>query len=241
MTKIEFYTRLNHLIRRIGFDIRRFPTHNQRLFFKYLRDYNITDCFDIGANIGQYAKSLRSAGFKGKIYSFEPQKDAFNQLNKLASKDPNWKIYDIALGDKDGTVSINISKNSASSSILERDIILERTSPESDFVSQEIVKIRRFDTIFPGILNTNSRVFIKIDAQGYESKIFEGAEKCFGNIFALQVELSFLSLYKTEKLFDEMKRFIESKGFYLSSLENGFSDSKTGRLLQVDAIFLREV
>lgn len=241
MTKTEFYSRLNHLLHRVGFDIRRFPTPNQRLLLKYLRDHNIAHCFDIGANIGQFAISLRSSGFTGKIYSFEPQKDAFNKLNRLASGDPFWKVFDIALGDTNETASINISKNSASSSLLERETLLEEAAPESDFVSQEIVKVKRLDAVLPGILTDSSKIFVKIDAQGFESKILNGAEKCFHKIYALQVELSFLPLYKTEKLFDEMKRYIESKGFYLSSLENGFSDKKTGRLFQVDAIFLRDV
>jgi hypothetical protein len=40
-------------------------------------------------------------------------------------------------------------------------------------------------------------------------------------------------------LFIDMINYLEDKGFQLFSLENGFSDLTTGRLLQVDGIFVK--
>lgn len=238
--KIELYSKINQLIHKTGFDIRRFPAMDQRMLIKYLNDNNINDCFDVGANTGQYAKLLRASGFTGKIFSFEPQSKAFEQLSKSAAGNSQWLVYNIGLGDIDGKSIINISKNSVSSSILDINSFLVKTAPDTQYISKEEIKINRLDTFLKGI-NFTSRFFLKIDAQGFESKILEGTEFCFNNIYALQLELSCISLYNGEKLFDEMKGFIESKGFYLSSLESGFTDPQSGRLLQVDAIFLREV
>lgn len=238
--KIELYSKINQLIHKIGFDIRRFPTRDYRILLKYLKDNNVYDCFDVGANTGQYAKLLRSSGFTGKIYSFEPQSKAFEQLSKSSAGDSQWAVYNIGLGDKDGNSIINISKNSVSSSILDINSFLVKTAPETEYISKEEIKINRLDTFLQEI-NFKRRFFLKIDAQGFESKILEGAELCFNNIYALQLELACISLYTGEKLFDEMKGFIESTGFYLSSLQSGFTDPKSGRLLQVDVIFLREV
>jgi FkbM family methyltransferase len=239
MKKIEFYSKINQLIHKIGFDIRRFPTRDQRMLIKYLKHHAVNDCFDVGANTGQYATVLRSIGFKGKIFSFEPQKKAFDQLNKTAAGAVQWQVYNIALGNTDGKSVINISKNSVSSSILDINQLLVDTAPDTNYISKENIQIKRLDS-FVNEMGFNNRLFLKIDAQGFESKILEGAEGFFKNIYALQVELSCISLYKGEKLLDEMKLFIESKGFYLSSLESGFADPQCGRLLQVEAIFLRE-
>jgi FkbM family methyltransferase len=240
ITKIELYTRINQLFNKAGFDFRRFPNPSFRLLLKYLKDNNVNDCFDVGANTGQYARRLRSLGFKGTIYSFEPQSEAFNILNKKAASDSQWKPFNIGLGNANEKSVINISKNSVSSSILDINRYLLETAPETEYISKEKIDIRRLDT-FLKEENFQGRFFLKIDAQGFESKILEGAENCFNNIYALQIESSCVPLYKQEKLFDEMKAFIESKGFYLSSLESGFSDPVSGRLLQVEMIFLREV
>lgn len=240
ITKIALYNKINQLTHRAGFDIRRFPTQDQRILLKYLQENDVLDCFDIGANIGQFAQLLRAARFTGRIYSFEPQTKAFELLKKNAAGNSLWNVYNMGLADTEGMATIHISKNSVSSSMLPLSDFLEATAPETKYVSSEEIKINRLDS-FVKELNFNNRFFLKIDAQGLESKILAGAENCFNNIYALQLELSCVSLYNGEKLFDEMKAVVESKGFYLSSLESGFTDPKTGRLLQVDAIFLKEL
>jgi len=239
ISKIELYSKINDLFHKGGLDFRRFPTPNFRSLLKYLKDNKVNHCFDVGANTGQYAKMLWSAGFKGTIYSFEPQSQAFKKLHEKAVRHSEWKTFNIGLGDTDGTAMINISKNSVSSSILDMNKLSIDIIPETEYISKEEIGVNRLDT-FLNEIKFDKRFFLKIDAQGFESKILGGAEGCFDNIYALQLESSYVSLYKEEKLFDEMKTFIESKGFYLCSLESGFSDPRNGRLLQVEMIFLRE-
>lgn len=240
ITNLELYNRINQLFHKAGYDFRRFPTTNFRFLLKYLADNNVNDCFDVGANIGQYGKYFRSSGFKGNIYSFEPQTKAFEILSKKAAGDSQWNTFNIGLGNTNGKSVINISKNSVSSSILDINEYLTETAPETKYISKEDIEVKRLDSFLKDI-NFQGRFFLKIDAQGFESKILEGAKDCFNNIYALQIESSCIPLYKEEKLFDEMKAFIELQGFYLSSLESGFSDPKSGRLLQVEMIFLKKV
>lgn len=240
MQKVDLYSKINRFINKTGFDVRRFPSGNYRLLLKYLKDNSTTHCFDVGANTGQYAKFIRSAGFNGTIYSFEPQLQAFNRLYKKAIRSTQWRAFNIGLGDTDGEAIINISRNSVSSSILDIDELSIDIVPETQYISKEKIKVNRLDTFLKEI-NFNERFFLKIDAQGFESRILKGVEGCLNNIYALELESSYVPLYKEEKLFDEMKTYIESKGFYLSSLENGLADHRNGRLLQVEMIFLREV
>ena len=240
MQKTDLYGKINRLIHKIGFDVRRFPTIDRRLLLEYLNDNNVTTCFDVGANTGQYAKLFRSEGFNGKILSFEPQSKAFAQLRKNAGRDLQWDVFNIGLGDTDGKSVINISKNSVSSSILHINKSLVKTLPETEYVAAEEISVKRLDNFLKEI-NFKDRLFLKIDAQGFELRILEGARNCYSNIFALQLELSYVSLYRGEKLFDEMKASVESLGFYLASLENGLIDPNDGKLLQVESIFLRRI
>jgi len=238
VNKAQLFSSMNRVFHWAGIDFRRFPTRDQRVLLQYLKDNHVTDCFDVGANTGQYAKILRASGFQGNIFSFEPQSAAFEKLSRSARSDARWYPYHMALGHTDGASVINISKNSVSSSLLDINEFLIRAVPETAHISQETITVKRLDTFVREIRSTN-RLFLKIDAQGFESNILEGAAGCFQQIYALQLELSCVSLYNGEKLFDEMKQFVEAKGFYLSSIESGFIEPKSGRLLQVDAIFIK--
>ncbi len=137
INKIEFYTRLNQLFHKVGLDVRRSPTANFRSLLKYLRDNNVDSCFDVGANIGQYAGQIRSSGFTGTIYSIEPQSKAFEVLTKKAAGSSRWKTFNFGLGNSDGKSIINVSKNSVSSSILEINKLSIDIAPETQYVSKE--------------------------------------------------------------------------------------------------------
>ena len=240
MNNTVLYQYLNKVVNKFGFDIRRFPARDQRGLLKYLKDNSISTCIDVGANTGQYGLFMRSNGYTGKIVSFEPQKKPFEKLKRNADKDTNWEAHNIGLGDYDGNAVINISENSVSSSILDISETLVKAVAETKYISTEEIAVNRLDT-FIGNNKLKDNFFLKIDAQGFESKIIEGAGNCFSQVHALQLELACITLYKEEKLFDEMKQFIEGRGFYVSNIESSFSDADSGRLLQADVTFLREV
>ena len=73
---------------------------------------------DVGANSGQFAASLRDAGYQGRIVSFEPLSGAFADLERAAASDPLWSCINLALGEENCTAVINVSANSYSSSLL---------------------------------------------------------------------------------------------------------------------------
>ncbi len=240
MSKIKLYQSFNNLIHKAGLDIRRYPLRQQRILLAYLQQNNVNYCFDIGANTGQFALDFIKAGFKETIFSFEPQTEAFSILSKNTLKYKKWKAFNSALGNTDGQAIINISANSVSSSILHIEELHIQAAPQSKYIGQEKIPIKKLDT-FVNEIGLEDKFFLKIDAQGYECKILEGADECFQKIYALQLEIACAELYKGEKLFDEMKAYIESRGFYISSIESGFTDPQTGCLLQAEVIFLKNV
>ena len=80
---------------------------------------------------------------------------------------------------------------------------------------------------------------LKIDTQGYEKKVIDGATGLLPRITALQIELSVVELYEGAPSMTGMLQQLSETGFQLFNLTHGFKDPGSGRLLQLDGFFLR--
>ncbi len=232
--------RIRRLLHRLGYDIIEFPDKHDIKRIKLYKQYGIDLVFDVGANEGQFAAFLRDIGYKGGIISFEPLKDAFLKLQARSDADPNWEAYNYALGDFDGQSRINVSGNSQSSSLLDMNPEHLKAAPYSAYFSEEEILVRKLDSVYDDLVgNSEKRIMLKIDTQGYEKKVMDGSMNSISKITGIQLEMSLVELYKDEVLFESMKHFIEGLGFSLCLLEPGFQNPQTGKLLQVDSIFYR--
>ena len=233
---------IKQMLHRVGFELRRFSveqSENAR-FISILRTHNVNLIFDVGANAGQFGVLLREIGFDGKIISFEPLSDARAILLNISKNDPLWQIaLQTAIGEENGEIEIQIAGNSQSSSVLDMLDTHVRAAPDSKYIGKEKVALRTLDSIAPDYMDSNSIAFIKIDTQGYETQVMNGAKKLMSQIVGLQVEISLVPLYKGQCLFDEMLKKLKNDGFELWSISTVFSDPNTGQLLQVDATFFR--
>ena len=230
------------MLHRVGFELRRFSveqSENAR-FISMLRTHNVNLIFDVGANAGQFGVLLRKIGFDGKIISFEPLSDAREILLNISKNDPLWQIaLQTAIGEENGEIEIQIAGNSHSSSVLDMLDTHVRAAPDSKYIGKEKVALRTLDSIALDYMDSNSIAFIKIDTQGYETQVMNGAKKLMSQIVGLQVEISLVPLYKGQCLFDEMLKKLKNDGFELWSISTVFSDPNTAQLLQVDATFFR--
>ncbi|ASW86157.1 FkbM family methyltransferase [Mycobacterium intracellulare] len=223
--------------------LRYFSERNwKRKFVKQLESLNVSVVFDIGSNTGQYAAGLRKAGYQGRMISFEPLSQPFATLEKRAAKDPLWDCRRYALGDADGTVSVNIAGNAAqSSSVLPMLKSHQDAFPPANYVGAEDVAVYRLDSVAPEILRPTDVTFLKIDVQGFEKQVLAGSESTLANsCVGMQLELSFLPLYEGSMLIPEALEWAYSKGFTLTGLLPCFIDPRDGRMLQADGVFLRE-
>lgn len=233
---------VKNLINKLGWQIRRYDSNTSEIvrIYRLLTYHKIDLVFDVGANIGQYALLLRKAGYQGEIVSFEPLSIAYSQLKTSSSTDKLWKVAPrIAIGNEDSEITINISANTASSSVLNMLDSHLNVAPNSAYVSSETVKVNRLDTIAPEYIENSSSIFLKIDTQGFEKQVIEGAEQILSQVKGIQVELSLIPLYQDQILFKEMIEFLNRLGYDLYAIVPGFSDRVTGRLLQMDGIFFK--
>lgn len=231
---------IQKILKKNGVQIKKYPDPDFKRRLKIMNYCNIDTLFDIGANIGQYAKNMRELGYSKRIISFEPLKGVFEDLKKVALKDNNWIVNNYALGNEDGKSVINIAGNSYSSSILNMLPMHLESAPASKYIAQQEIEIKKLDSIFNSFINKEDRVMLKIDTQGYEKNVIDGAITSLSRIMIIQLEMSIIPLYENEMLFIEMIKYLDNKGFQLFSLENGFSSPDSGQLLQVDGIFVKK-
>ena len=229
---------------RIGWGIRRLTVSSDAScqLVQILNSLEIDLVFDIGANQGQFAQDLRAAGYKGEIVSFEPLKDAHAMLTRAARFDSRWRVHDrVAIGDFDGEVSLNVSGNSVSSSVLPMLAKHSDAAAGSEYVGVESVRIVRLDEAAPSYLASGRRYFLKIDTQGFEWQVLDGAIETLRSARGVICEMSLLPLYEGQRLWRDMIDRLAGLGFGLWAIQRGFTDPGSGRSLQVDGIFGREI
>ena len=223
-----------------GLEILKYPTPELDRRIKLLKNYNIDVILDVGANIGQYGSELRNIGYEGKIISFEPTSEAFAILKKTASKDSLWEVHNMSLGERDGESTINISKNSVSSSILNDLPQLTDSAPDATFIKKETIKIKKLDSIFEDLNINGKNIYLKIDTQGYEKMVLDGAAESLKNVLGIQIEMALIPSYEGSLTFEEMSEKLKTLGFKLTTIESGHYNKKTGELIEVDGVFFKK-
>jgi FkbM family methyltransferase len=233
--------RLHDILRGSGVDVVRFRagTHWLARRKALLAACGIDLIVDVGANDGEYAVSVRRLGYTGRIVSFEPLPDAAAALRARHAHDRRWTSRELALGDSSGMAQLRVAGNSASSSFLPMLPSHERHAPESAVVGTVTVRVATLDELADEVIGQASRPFLKLDTQGFEHKVLDGARATIGRFAGIQMELSIEPLYEGAPGYIDMLRRMTELGLVVMGIEPGFSDRETGRLLQFDVLAFR--
>jgi FkbM family methyltransferase len=232
---------LRGLARRMGMDVQRAGETSEARIAAILRRRGVTHVLDVGANVGQYGSHLRRFGYAGRIHSFEPLPDAYTSLQRAAAGDPAWSTERLALGPSDGTISLNVAGNaaSASSSVLPMLDRHRRAQPDAAYVDVIEVPMRRLDSIWEGLVPAGAIAVIKVDVQGFEAAVLEGAAESIRRAAGLQLEISLAPLYEGAPSMRELVELTDDLGMRMIYAVPGFADPETGELLQLDGVFFR--
>jgi FkbM family methyltransferase len=220
-------------LRKRGYEVVHYP------IMHFLSHYGINLVLDVGANKGQFAQELRRLGYRGRMVSFEPLSSAYDHLVKNAARDPLWKTANFALGPREAKMELQIAGNSASSSFLEMLPEYPEITPGLSSVGRETVSVKRLDSLFSDYCAPGDRIFLKIDAQGYEKRILEGALGVIDQVTGLGLEMSLVPIYEGESLLEELISFAREHGFDPIWISHGYVHPTTEHLLQVDGIFVQ--
>jgi FkbM family methyltransferase len=136
---------------------------------------------DIGANIGVVTQFLREFG---KVYSVEPSPIHFEALkqNKEFNKWDNVEIFNMALADKDGEMTLNTMESNLTCNSLMNDY----------HQGGETVKTMAFDT-FMETNKIDNVDFCKFDVEGAEDMILrsEGFKKVAPKVKSIEIEFHY--------------------------------------------------
>lgn len=188
---------------------------------RFLREFRIDCVFDVGANTGQYASRLRHIGFRGLIISFEPISEAAAKIAAAARHDRAWIVKQLALDSRVRTVHFNVMKDSQFSSLYEPDHSSTLAFVDGNRVEQTIpVETQTIANLYPRLQAEFGfeRPFLKLDSQGHDVDIVQGADPYIGRFVGLQSELGLTTLYKGSKNFHEALNYYQTLGFKLSAL-----------------------
>lgn len=226
---------IKKIINSYGYDVKKY----RPLFKETIKPFNIKTVLDIGANNGHYAKNIRHILPTARIYSFEPLADCYQQLTTTMATDPNFEAFNVALGDTDQETTINLSSFHPSSSILPMGELHKKLYPKSKDSTPQKIKIKKLDDILP-VEKLIDDILIKIDVQGFEDKVITGGENVIKKAKVVIVETSFVTLYESQPLFDDIYHQMKNLNFsYFGSLERHY-DPHSGQLIYEDSIFIKQ-
>jgi FkbM family methyltransferase len=213
--------------------------HGEYQLQRLLQMLEIDLVFDIGANIGQYGLQLRKqVGYMGRILSFEPIPVAAAKIRLLASLDPLWEVRECAVDHSPGRTAFNIMVGDQFSSLLRPNQQFEGRFYGQHAIRQviEVEAITLADALRDA--PEFKRGLLKLDTQGTELRIIEGAPEVLSRFPAVQLEVGFQTLYENQPDFCQIVLAFESWGYRPCALFPN-NQGHFPHLLEMDAIFLR--
>ncbi|WP_150290269.1 FkbM family methyltransferase [Sphingobium estronivorans] len=210
---------------------------------RFLSAFAVDCVFDVGANRGQYATMLRKdAAFRGTILSFEPNPEIFAELESRAASDGKWHVFNMALSDFDGTASFNIMAADQFSSLKKPSDQQDAIFAERNRVTRTVdMQCRRLDGLLPELKAAHGfvRPFLKMDTQGHDLSVCEGAGGALGDMAGVQTELGVRPIYEGGTAYRAMIDWLAERAFVPSAF---FANNKGHfpLLVEMDGIFVNQ-
>ncbi len=182
---------------------------------------NSLSIIDVGARWGATSAWFRLPGL-AKLYGFEPDAEECARLTAIL--DPKTdEFFPIALGSHDDEVTFHVTAEPACSSIYPPSEWMRSRFPSLTEAMRPVrtiqVPTQRLDT-----WATEQQIdrvdFIKLDTQGAELDILQGAEKTLGNVLGIEAEVIFNPLYDGQPVFSDVDEFLRKHGFQLWRLDS---------------------
>lgn len=235
---------IQRVLNRFGYQIQRFPgQHSHERHLRALFSTLAVNCvIDVGAHEGEFYRFLRQSGYAGRVVSFEPLPESFALLQRVAANDPHWRAINVALGREAGTLPINVPDSSGFASFLQPNTYSQERFPKAHWEGRTVtVRVERLESLYAEVVAgiERPRVFLKMDTQGWDGHVLEGAGGALADVVALQSEVSVIPIYHGMRSIAESIAHYNTLGFELTSLFPVTFDADDVRVIEYDCVMCR--
>lgn len=239
LPRAKMLSLIKHLVQAIlgqfGFRLVRYQAAPLEQFFGMLKNQGFAPGYiiDVGANKGNWTRSAIQYWPQAKYTLIEPQGELKSHVGDLLeSSDCQIEWITAGAADKTGELNFTVSKNSVSSTFV---------------LSQEDAKALGLDHKQVQIITLNDLVashggqipeMVKIDAEGFDLKVLEGASGLLGktDIFLLEAAI----LANVENTLEVIIEKMSTVGYRLIDITDINRSSKHDALWLVEAAFLKK-
>ena len=166
-----------------------------------------------------------------KVISFEPDEQECQKLNQSYTGDCSCLPYFIGDGSER---TFNVCSRNMTSSLYEPNTkLLEKFQNLSELVQvveRTTVSTKRLDDLD----EVRGADYLKIDVQGAEVDVFNGAKNLLADIMIIHTEVEFIPLYIDQPLFAEVDQFLRNNGFLFHGFCRGAMAGRTFKPLIVE-------
>jgi len=209
---------------------RRYGVPEIPLALERLRSMNFSPAhiFDVGAHSGEFAKLCRRIWPRAKLTCFEVLPHRVAELRAWSAADGNADIIPCLLGAEPRN-AVPFHEMETASSVLE-----EHLSPR--------VAVRPYPmtTIDEVVANSGLQppAFLKLDVQGYEFEILQGAKSTLSRIEVVLAEVNFIDIHRGVHLLDDLIAFLRDIDFVAYDICGMHRRPLDSALWQADIMFV---
>jgi FkbM family methyltransferase len=240
--------RVRRLVRRCGFEVTRFPRLDGDSLASHLSrallHHPVDAAIDVGAHEGEFGHLLRDeVGFRGPIWSFEPDPTSYGVLAARSAVDPNWQGYNLALGRDEGRMRLHRHGASDLNSFRNPTQFGQDRFTALRSATAVDVEVRRLDGMLleqPGrgvSSGVGGRLLLKVDTQGFDQEVLAGASGVLDRVDIIVQELSVLAVYDGVPTLSESLTYLEQQGFASAGMSTITLDG--ARVIEYDGVFVR--
>jgi FkbM family methyltransferase len=177
---------------------------------------------EIGSMDGKDSNILATSFENSQVYIIEAHSEF---AKNIANEFKSFFVSNIAASNYDGEFIFNSvtpdSQNLGMSSLLER----EESYPSYDIKYEPVqVKCMRMDN-YCALTEISSIDLLKIDVEGCSYEVLEGFGDALDIVKCIHVECEHESVWKGQKLYPDVEKFLIGRGFIPVSMRIGFPQS----------------
>ena len=186
--------------------------------------------FDVGAYQGDFAKLTQKIWSQSKVFCFEALSKKVILLEQLSKSNPNIKVIEGLIGNRN-LDNVTFNESETASSVLDEHISLDFTRSAKKMRTVDSC-IAEFHLPYPDLL--------KIDTQGFEYEVLEGAKETLPHIQIILAELNFIDIHKNVRLASDVIRLLDDYNFVMYDITEIHRRPSDKAIWQTDFIFVKK-